>query len=713
MFELLQGAARLASPLIRGHGESFDSRVRPIFPQKDPTARSDRNAIRSLVATGRMSSLEGDGMHEMLGPQKPFDTCYELQAGCQWLDWASPNFDWRSLICAGGEKPISFRPISSHSSGTQRLRTSQSAVPLVSGAATPDVDPPTREARSRAPANQRPCTDNDGQYDGLDSHLHSLDAGLYTHLIGGLGENITFIWCRITTLIFNKGGRLPHAIYDSIHVTTAGWTTLLCENLGLPANKPWMSVLASFTDGGGSATVTLLGRQLGFPPFPSGFPFPPGLPFPSSFLSFPSPPTVTTTQTIIPAIEETTILTLATSTDTTTTTTATLATNTNIVSTATQTSISFSVTGLPNPAATAGLAQANMLLMSNATLAKTNITVSLVLGILTFLLLVIIVILVFLYFRRRRKSVKSTDDESPPFTSLAPRPAPFPMITQSAPQLPPQRPERESMQETSLSMGPRGGTADSYNRALREAQARATDALNSHPLTRPSRSFSAPVNAPEPAPSIPPFDMGLPSINIMPTTPASSRRARTADDREARSPSPITPPPNVQQPPLRRNQPTLQRVPMYHAALQEQAQRQRQSAMAATAGRLGLPIIQPLGRGRTEERESAETMGTEVSGYDDNGGSRERSGEGGMGISKGGTSRTPILHSTRASSGVFPEGARNDSEEDEEFEKMLAAGGVGGGNGGNGGGNGGSGESGEKGEGSGKGKGKEKEKDES
>ena len=99
-------------------------------------------------------------------------------------------------------------------------------------------------------------------------------------------------------------------------------------------------------------------------------------------------------------------------------------------------------------------------------------------------------------------------------------------------------------------------------------------------------------------------------------------------------------------------------------------------------------------------------MGSEVSGYDDNGGSRERSGEGGMGISKGGTSRTPVLHSTRASSGVFPEGARNDSEEDEEFEKMLAAGGAGGASGT--GGNGGE----EKGEGS-AGKGKEKEKDDS
>jgi hypothetical protein len=255
-------------------------------------------------------------------------------------------------------------------------------------------------------------------------------------------------------------------------------------------------------------------------------------------------------------------------------------------------------------------------------------------------------------------------------------------------------------------MGPRGGIADSYNRALREAQAKAADALNSHPLTRPSRSFSTPVNAPEPAPRIPPFDLGLPSINIMPNTPASSRRARTAEGTEARSPSPVTPPPNVQQPPLGRNQPTLQRVPMYHAALQEQAQRQRQSTMAATAGRLGLPVVVGVGRGRSEERESGETMGSDVSGYDDNGESRERSREGGMGISKGGMSRTPILHSTRVSSGVFPEGAaRDDSEQEEEFGKMLAGGGNGGGP--SGGGNGDSDK------GKGKGKEKEKEKDES
>jgi hypothetical protein len=36
------------------------------------------------------------------------------------LDGASTNFDWRSLPCARGEKPISFRPIYSQSCGTQR-----------------------------------------------------------------------------------------------------------------------------------------------------------------------------------------------------------------------------------------------------------------------------------------------------------------------------------------------------------------------------------------------------------------------------------------------------------------------------------------------------------------------------------------------------------------------------------------------------------------
>lgn len=308
--------------------------------------------------------------------------------------------------------------------------------------------------------------------------------------------------------------------------------------------------------------MTLLGRQFGFPPFSS---IPSGVPPPSSFFGFPPAPTVTTTLTIVPAIQETTIITLVTSTGTSVTTITTFSTNTNVVSTTTQTS--FSITALPNPAATAGLAQASSLLASNASLTRTNITVSLVLGILTFLLLVLIAIIFFLYLRRRRKPRKGTDDESPPFTSLAPRPAPFPIIT-------PDRPLRQSMQETSLSMGSRGGTADFYNRAVREAQARTSDALNSHPLTRPSRSFSAPINAPalERTTRIPLFDTGVPSINIMPNTPASSRRARTVEGRDERSPSPITTPPNVSQPPLRRNQPNLQRVPMYHAALQEQAQ---------------------------------------------------------------------------------------------------------------------------------------------
>ena len=123
--------------------------------------------------------------------------------------------------------------------------------------------------------------------------------------------------------------------------------------------------------------------------------------------------------------------------------------------------------------------------------------------------------------------------------------------------------------------------------------------------------------------------------------------------------------------------------------------------MAATAGRLALPVIAGIGRGSTEERASGETEGSDVSGYEDGGGgSRERSE---MGITKGMASRTPILHSTRASSGVFPEAEReSDSEEEEESEKMVAGGGR---NDGNGGGN----EEDDK----EKDRGKEKEKDES
>jgi hypothetical protein len=120
---------------------------------------------------------------------------------------------------------------------------------------------------------------------------------------------------------------------------------------------------------------------------------------------------------------------------------------------------------------------------------------------------------------------------------------------------------------------------------------------------------------------------------------------------------------------------------MYHAALQEQAQRQRQSAVAVTSGRLGLPVVVGIGKGSTEERVSGETEGSDVSGYEDGGGGlRERSE---MGMTKGGASRTPILRSTRASSGVFPEGeSERDNEEEEDFEKMVAGGGRNDGNGG-------------------------------
>jgi hypothetical protein len=103
--------------------------------------------------------------------------------------------------------------------------------------------------------------------------------------------------------------------------------------------------------------------------------------------------------------------------------------------------------------------------------------------------------------------------------------------------------------------------------------------------------------------------------------------------------------------------------------------------MAATAGRLGLSGVAGIGRGSAEERVSGETEGSDVSGYEDGGGgSRERSE---MGITKGGKSRTPILHSTRASSGVFPEGEKeSDTEEEEESEKMVAGSGRNHGNGG-------------------------------
>lgn len=106
---------------------------------------------------------------------------------------------------------------------------------------------------------------------------------------------------------------------------------------------------------------------------------------------------------------------------------------------------------------------------------------------------------------------------------------------------------------------------------------------------------------------------------------------------------------------------------MYHAALQEQAQRQRQSAMGplpvASGSRLGVPVVEHSG---LEERGSVETVGSEVSGYEDIG----RGGLG-MGTMKGG--RTPIMHSTRASSGVFPEGDEDSEEEEREREEIERA----------------------------------------
>jgi len=62
-----------------------------------------------------------------------------MQSDSIQLDRARTNFDWRSLPCARGEKPISFRPIYPQSRGTQRsghhIRpciSSQGRTPLMS-----------------------------------------------------------------------------------------------------------------------------------------------------------------------------------------------------------------------------------------------------------------------------------------------------------------------------------------------------------------------------------------------------------------------------------------------------------------------------------------------------------------------------------------------------------------------------------------------------
>jgi hypothetical protein len=145
------------------------------------------------------------------------------------------------------------------------------------------------------------------------------------------------------------------------------------------------------------------------------------------------------------------------------------------------------------------------------------------------------------------------------------------------------------------------------------------EGLSSHPPDINRNSFSRPFSAPNPRFSSTPYQgVLLPSINVQPNTPSVT--GRNHNDRI----SPVL-------------QPNPTGMPMYHEALQEGAAEERTRITAANASRLGLPVIE-----RIPQRGSVSTVGSEGESRRDG----DEHGEGGG---------NPIQHSTRASSGVFPE----------------------------------------------------------
>lgn len=93
-------------------------------------------------------------------------------------------------------------------------------------------------------------------------------------------------------------------------------------------------------------------------------------------------------------------------------------------------------------------------------------------------------------------------------------------------------------------------------------------------------------------------------------------------------------------------------MPMYHKVLRDEAMLERQRASAQKAGLLGLPVIGIVGRA---QRASVDSVGSEygLPGGDNHGGGNNYGG-GGYGMER--EERQGVLHSRRASSGVFPEG---------------------------------------------------------
>ncbi|KUJ19229.1 uncharacterized protein LY89DRAFT_485846 [Mollisia scopiformis] len=208
------------------------------------------------------------------------------------------------------------------------------------------------------------------------------------------------------------------------------------------------------------------------------------------------------------------------------------------------------------------------------------------------------------------------------------------------------------MCETSLSMGPRGGPADPYSRALAggltpspiggqrgpsqqqgagafqfefpypsgsgsQAQALASNPVSPPTRNRLMRSSSAPTSAPEPAPTIPALQ-DMPRISLFPATPFSGSRdsvntARPGTSGEYSSASGGNRPPTSSSAtfgaPLRRQR----SAPMYHRALQEQVEQEREESRSREAQRLGVPVIGVVGRDSGERGSYGSEISSEMS----------------------------------------------------------------------------------------------------
>ena len=101
---------------------------------------------------------------------------------------------------------------------------------------------------------------------------------------------------------------------------------------------------------------------------------------------------------------------------------------------------------------------------------------------------------------------------------------------------------------------------------------------------------------------------------------------------------------------------------MYHEALQDESMSERQRASARQAGLLGLPVIGVVGRA---QRASVDSVGSDFGfpGGNNDGVGDNNDDRGGYGRDREG--RQGVLHSTRASSGVFPEGGGSPERERE------------------------------------------------